>query len=80
MRYVILVVLIGCIGFGVSLILFGLATPVTPVASADIADTQSLFRKGYTAARELLQDLVDGFTAPLRGRMERIIRPGPLPQ
>jgi hypothetical protein len=80
MRYIVLVVLLVCVGFGVSLIVSGLATPVTPDATAHTADTQSFFFRGYSAAREFVQDLVDGFAAPLRGRTGRVITPGPLPQ
>lgn len=80
MRYVIVVALLGCVGFGLSLIISGLATPVAPDAAAHPAEIQSFFGHGYTAARELVRDLVDGFIAPLRGRTERIIAPGPLPQ
>ncbi len=80
MRRVILIGLIGCIGYGVSLILFGLATPVAPDPSGELASAHNALQRGYTAVRELVRDLVDGFTAPLRGRTDRIITPGPLPQ
>lgn len=80
MRYVILVILLGCVGFGVSLIISGLATPVAPGAAAHLADSQSYFSRAYSAAGELVRDLVDGFAAPLRGRTGRVITPGPLPQ
>jgi len=80
MRYVILVLLLGALGFGVSLVVFGVTTPVAPEASAQLGDTPSLLRHGWSAARDFLQDLVDGFTAPLRGRTERIGGPGSLPQ
>ena len=80
MRYVILVLLLGCVGFGVSLIFFGLATPVAPDASGQSAEVHSFFHQGYTAVRGLVQDLIDGFTAPIRGRTERINTTRPLPQ
>ena len=87
MRYVILVALIGFVGFGLGLIIFGLATPGTRVASADppdasehLVDTYSIFREGYVAGWVLVRDLVDGATASLRGRMHRTIQTESLPQ
>ncbi len=80
MRYVILIVLLGCVTFGVSMIVFGLATPVVLDMSAHPVEIHSYFHQGYTAVRELVQDLIDGFTAPIRGRTERINTPEPLPR
>jgi hypothetical protein len=79
MRYIVLFVLLGTVSFGVSLVVLGLATPVAPEAAAQLGETPSLVQHGWTAVREFVQDLVDGFTAPLRGRTERIGSPGILP-
>lgn len=80
MRYIVLFVLLGVVTFGVGLVVFGLATPIAPEASAGLGETPNLLQHGWTAARTFVQDLVDGFTAPIRGRMDRTINPGPVPQ
>ncbi len=54
MRYVILIVLLGCATFGLSMIIFGLGTPIAPDASAHPAEIQSYLHQGYTAVRELV--------------------------
>jgi hypothetical protein len=72
MRYVILLALIGFLGFGLSLILFGLvATAGAPIPSLDAQltatfppDTEIRFREVHTAVRELVRGLIDEFTAP----------------
>ena len=67
------------IGFGLSLITFGLfATPGAPLASFDphhpatlLSIADSRLREFRSAVSELLRDLVDEFTAPYRERLRR---------